>query len=229
MKHLNDNIICAIDIETTGPMPGFHDLVAISIVPTVGFKIDKRILPLDIYMRPRRPENYSPQARPRRNTVISNYIQNGIDSYTAASVFDQWYEKLRLKEHKRILPLSYNWTHKAPFVMDWLSNDDDGRPYYFDAFDKVIVRDLSTMLQYWNDVACVQAEHFPFTKQRLHMLAEKLGVHWTRPSTPLSRCFAIIEVWQKLLQLYLPSGIDLPFKYAKQIDYSQIEEYADED
>jgi hypothetical protein len=216
MKHLNDNIVCAIDIMTSGNLPGFHDLVEISVVPTRGLEIDKSIMPFNMHIIPKRPENLTKL----KGAVLKQYENHAVDPYTAMSMFEYWYEKLNLRHNKRIIPLSWAWQTKAPFLIDWCCSSDEGEPYFYDHFDKIIFRDLLVVANYWNDFAYCKSEHFPFTKQRLHFVAQKLGVPWTRPSTTLTRCFTIIETYKKFMQLKLPAGIDLPFNFPAQIDYS---------
>ena len=211
MKHLNSNVICAIDIETTGKMPGFHELIELSIVPLQGFKPDKSILPLTLFIQPLKPYK-------TRSVLLRDRMTNAIETTSAAFIFEKWYEKLNLKAHKRILPLSFAWHRKMPFIMEWLTHDK-GDPYYYDFFDPLIVRDLVVLLQYWNDIAFKISEHYPFTKQRLAFLAQKLGVPVVRPSTTLSRCLMMIEIYRKFTELKI-NIIDLPFNYPTPIDYS---------
>lgn len=227
MKNLNDNILCAVDIATTGLLPFFHDVIEISIVPMHGLKPDKTLMPFNMYIQPRRPENLTQPTRQLRNTVLRQHLAGATDPYTAMTVFEQWYERLQLRPNKRIVPLSFAWHTKAPFLMDWMCSSDDGDPYFYDHFHKIDHRDLLTIMGYWNDFAHCKSEHFPFTKQRLHFVAQKMGVQWVRPSTTLSRCFTMIESYQKLMELKLPAGIDLPFNFPMPIDYS-VEDEVDE-
>lgn len=221
MKHLNDNVLCAIDIATTGKLPGFHDLIEVSIVPTHGFEINKKILPFNMTIMPKRPENLGSINIRARSLVIKQNTTGAIDPYTAVTMFEHWYKKLELRTRKHIVPLAFAWHLQAPFLIDWFSSSDEGDIYFYDYFDRLYHRDILAVANYWNDVAYCKSEHFPFTKQRLHLLAIKMGVPWVHPSTTLSRCFTIIEIYKKLMDLKLPAGIDLPFNYPIPIDYSR--------
>lgn len=221
MKHLNNNVICAVDIETTGNLPGFDDLVEISVIPLQGFNPDKSIMPFNIWMQPKRPENLKDIKR----KFVKERSAQACDPYTAVTMFEHWYEKLQLKHNKRIIPLSFAWPEKMGFLMDWFDSSEEGEPYYYDYFDSLIYRDLLVLANYWNDVAHCRSIHYPFTKQRLHFMAQKMGVAWPRPSTTLSRCFTMIQIYNKLLQLRIKM-IDLPFNYPTPVEYfSEDEEY----
>lgn len=172
MKHLNGHIICAIDTETTGLQPFFHDPIQIAILPLdFDLRPDPNILPFECRIKPRRPENIDYNAVKRQRNLINDIVVYGLDPDYAADLFTEWFEGLPAKEGKRILPLAHNWAFDKPFIQDWL-----GFEHYNYIFDGRAARDTMTIAAYLNDVADYQVESYPIPKYGLQYLVRCLGV-----------------------------------------------------
>ena len=89
MLHLNGNILAAIDVETTGLVPGFNDIVQICVLP-----LDADIKPLKMpgltpfYMdlQPKRPENVDPEVLVKQRQLICDATIRGMEAYAAADL-----------------------------------------------------------------------------------------------------------------------------------------------
>ena len=138
-------------------------------------------------------------------------------------MFEKWYEKLELRSRKRIIPLAFRWYFQVPFLLKWLY-DDEKTPFLYDFINPKFVRDISTLSHYWNDIAYRRSEYCHFTKHRLVFLSYVLEVEHRTPRSALSRCFEIIDLYEKLTTLYSPTGVDLPLRYPNPIDYSVYEQ-----
>lgn len=216
MKYINNNRFCVVDISTSGEIPGFHDLIEICILPVLpGFVPDKTLLPYQAHVRPRRPRNASKPVG-----YLEEMRKYALDSYDVAGTFERWYEKLNLRHNKRIFPISWNWSAKQPFVMDWLSHSDLGESFYYDFFDKFRHIDLVTLPLYWNEVLGNNGDRCVFTRQVLTNLCTRFGIEWTKPLTAQTRCFLMLEVYRKFTEVLLPSGNPLPLKEITPINYS---------
>ena len=241
MKHVNNNIICAVDCKITGKRPFYHDLVEIAIIPLDhSMSADRKRLPFHAVMRPPRPENitFKPDNKvtPRimSKVMFADLIPVALDSWTLAQAFENWFAGLGLKPEKRIQVLSYNWAEIRPYVQDWLGFSDDpwSTPTMDLFFDPYHVRDLMSLSLYWNDVSHGIGDPCPFTRNALRFQALKLGIPWPNPDPKdtLSYAFQIIEVYKRMLDVKLPSGVPLKICYPNTINYDGPgEEYNPED
>lgn len=193
MIHLNGNILCAIDVETTGDVPGFHDMWQICILP-VNEKWEARtdIVPFYCDLIIKRPENIILEAMKNKQRFIDSQ-KNGLDPWVAVDLFDEWFQKLGIGLRKRICPLAQNWVFDRGFIQDWLG---------YEAFDQQFdarYRDTQAVALYLNDVADSEVEQYPFPKVNLSYLCSQLKVDHTGAHDALADCVATIEVYKKFV------------------------------
>lgn len=196
MTHLNDNILCVVDTETTGDKVGFHDLVEVCVLPLDSeLKVYKGVIPFYVELKPRRPENCHPDVADieiHRSRLCHAQI-HGLDPDAAADLFDEWYMKLGLKVNKRISPLAQNWPFDRGFLIDWLGLLSFNR--YFDAR----YRDTMVAALFENDKADFHAESYPYPKVNLKYLASCLKVETIRMHDALQDCLVTAEVYRRML------------------------------
>lgn len=195
MQHLNGNLLCAIDIETTGITPGKHDLIQIAILP-----LDSQIKPLKsaspFYMElmPKRPENIEKDATKVHRINLAELMQRAICPWKASEYFEEWFQKLGLPFQKRLAPLAQNWPFDRSFIIDWL-----GETSFSDFFDGRF-RDTMTAALYLNDRADFRSEKIPYPKVNLTYLCSQLGVNNDRAHDALQDCLATAECYRRMLQ-----------------------------
>ncbi len=201
MLHLNGNLMCAVDTETTGDRPGFHDLIQVCILP-LGWdlkpifktKEGRSLTPFYCELKPRRLENYTnePKLNVKRE-VLSKICLDGLDPDSAADLFMEWYEKLNLAVNKRISPLAQNWPFDREFLMDWM-----GRAQFGHIFD-ARYRDTMSAALFENDKADFRNLHYPYPKVNLAYLASQLKVEHQRAHDALQDCVVTAEVYRRML------------------------------
>jgi oligoribonuclease (3'-5' exoribonuclease) len=131
MIHLNGNLLCAIDTETTGLRPFYHDICEICILPLdANIEILKDITPFYCQIIPRNVDRIDLSAMSVNKLQMSNIMRYGIDSFKAADLFEQWFNNLGLGIRKKISPLAQNWKFDWAFIMDWLGVQN--MDYFFD-------------------------------------------------------------------------------------------------
>jgi len=220
LKYLNNNKFCVVDITSSGQVPGFHDLIEICIVPvTSGILPDKSVMPFSVFMEPKNLQNAQPYSG-----YLAEYMKYAMNPWDAAASFERWYEKLKLKGNKRIFPISFNWSAKQHFIMDWLSHSEDGQPFYYDFFDTFRCIDLVTLPLYWNAVLLGNGDRCVFTRQTFTNLCTRFGIEWIKPLTAQTRCFLMLEIYRKFTEAALLGGNPLPLKEITPIDYSEYED-----
>ncbi len=194
MIHLNNNLLCVVDVETTGTRVGFHDLIQVCVLPLDSeLKPWKGVVPFYMDIKPRRPENCTPELVPLHREKLCRAQISGMDADRAADLFAEWYQKLKLLPNKRISPLAQNWPFDRGFMIDWLG--PTGFEEYFDAR----YRDTMVAALFDNDVADFRAELCPYPKVNLQYLATTLGVLTDRSHDAIQDCLTTAEVYRRLI------------------------------
>lgn len=201
MIHLNGNVLCAIDIETTGLDPDKNEIYEISILP-LDFKIEPRtdILPFDTILQPQKVDNIDWEGMRKNNNqeAVVKACTKGLDPYTAADCLVDWFSRLKLPEKKKIVPLAHNWAGiDKIFIQKWLG------PLTFDSIFHFHPRDTMLAALYLNDRADALVEQVPFPKVNLSYLTTVLKIEtFGRSHTALEDCVNTAKVYKKLLTYY---------------------------
>ncbi len=195
LLHLNGNLLCALDTETTGFLPGFHDLIELAIVPLdENIEPHKRVMPLNFTIQPKRPENIDPAAMSVNKMSLLDIQINGTDPWKSAEAFEEWFEKLNLGPGKRLSPLAHNWPHDRGFLQDWLG------PKTFDYIFDSRYRDTMVAALYDNDYADHRTEPYPYPKVNLNYLCNMCQVENTRAHRALEDALATSQCYRKMLE-----------------------------
>lgn len=231
--HLNGNLLCAIDTETTGLIPGYHDIIQIAILPlTPDYRPNTREFPaFNLKLKPRRPENASPEAMRVNRRKIADCINHGMDPDTAVDRLQEWFEKLRLAPNKRIVPLGANYAnHDKPFIVDWV-----GGYLNYNALFRNDDRDVQRAANFINDACDWHSVKIPFPKTKVSYLCSLLSVENMAAHDAMSDCLATAEIYRKLMRWwdhFAPSQAKLAMSKLSteeedQADISQTESFPD--
>jgi DNA polymerase III epsilon subunit-like protein len=198
MQHWNGNILCAIDTETSGLDPHFHEILQICVLP-----LDSNVEPIDVipfYVNfvPEYPERAEMEALRRNKLDLPTLALKGIDKIYAIDLFEEWVKKLNLPctswgTPKRLIPLGQNYAFDRPFISAWLGNDLYNQYFHYHYKDTMIAA------EYLNDRAAYHAEQVPFSKTNLAWLAKTLNVQSERAHDALSDCLTTAGIYKKLL------------------------------
>lgn len=98
LVNLNGNLLCAVDVETTGTVPGFHDIIEIAVLPLDNaFKPSTLVMPFCMTMRPTRPENVNLDALSVNRGKYTEIMTNSLTADKVADFLVEWFEKLNLR------------------------------------------------------------------------------------------------------------------------------------
>lgn len=175
-KHWGNTVGCVMDTETTGLVPGFHEIYQVAIIPfDKHFNRIKEIPPFIIYMRPQFPERIDPKALSMNKE--STKMSNGVDQMTGADLLEDWYNsRFTVYTSERgmkpkIMPLGHNYQFDKAFISAWL-----GAEIYESMFD-YHYRDSMNTAAYLNDYASFHGEELPHPKVSLVSLANDLHIN----------------------------------------------------
>jgi hypothetical protein len=199
MQHLNENILCAIKCELTGPDPERHELIEVCVIPLDHMlRIHAEIPAFNMRMRPQNVNEIDFDKCRLSRSEIADVILRGFERDKVADLFIHWYNSIEQKERKRIIPLAHGWPRERALLVNWLGYD-----IFADIFSEDY-RDTLVASHYVNDRQCVKAEPCVFNKQNLSWLAKKLSVAQLHIGTATSDCLTIAEVYKRMLQLLMP-------------------------
>lgn len=211
MKHLNGDILCAVDTETTGVVPGFHDIIEICVLPLdSNLEPMRGVLPFNLILSPKRPDNVDINAlrvskqhdfgfdfedvHMSSDRLVKSILE-GIDPYTAADRLVEWFQKLNLAPSKRLVPLAHNWPFDRDFIRDWLGVT--GMEMIFSHR----YRDTMVYSLIENDRCHMRGiSNYPYAKNTLGYVAGELKIDKGRCHTALGDCLTTAQVYKAMMQ-----------------------------
>lgn len=193
MITLNRDVMAAVDIETTGLILGFHELIQICILP-----LDANLEPMDTVpfyrnVRPYFPERASKIAM-KVNGLALEELELAKTPEETVDDLSEWFQMLGLPTGGRLVPLTQNAPFDIPRVRYWL-----GEPEYERMFSR---RGVDTMFsaRYINDKCAWQNRPLPFSEYGLKSLCNKFGIVLDNHHDALADCIATAKVYRELLQ-----------------------------
>lgn len=200
--HLNGNIICAIDTETTGLDPKKHEIVEIAIVPLDhNLERIKGIPPFHHYLNPlRRPENIDEDAMKVNKMDLAWLKLNGTDPWMVEDLLDRWFQSLNLAPGRKIMPLGMNWPFDKAFIQDWLG------PASMEVIFNGLYRDLGAIALFLNDRSDFHSVKCPFTRYKLRDMARFLGVTQEKAHTAIEDALVLAECYKRMMTHYVPNN-----------------------
>ena len=196
LVNLNNHLLCAIDLETTGTQWGWHEITQIGILPLdQDIQPSTEYPPLDIKIKPLYPERVDPEALRVTNKELVDYKLNGMDPEAAMDLLHHWFTRLNLGEKKQVVPLGCNYAFDRGFLQHFLGHEN-----YWAMFNNN-ARDIQTIALYLNDKSEFDAEQTPFPKVMLRWLCNCLKIEIIEGSQhdALYDCKLTAEVYRKLL------------------------------
>lgn len=210
MRHYNENILCAVDVETTGLDPRIHEMVQISILPLdTRFKMLTDIVPFSIYLKPYRPQCADPEALKVNNLSIPKLMRVGLEYDESLNLFEMWFAELKLRPHadgevRQIMPLGHNYSFDKAFIQAWM-----GREMY-DKYFHWHIRDTLAAATFLKDRFGLFGYRDPLPKISLSYLCTHLKIKRQRAHDSLQDCVATAEVYRKITKMFIPNQVFNP-------------------
>lgn len=194
--HLNGNILCGVDVETTGRCPGYHEIIQIGIQPfDSNLNPMSGVSPFYHYIKPEHPDRAELRATAVHKLDIDSLCIHAPDRWQVADWLDEWWTNLELPHKRTITPLAQNWRYDSAFLIHWLGIESFNQFFFWEA------RDTMRVASFLNDLAYMRNQPIPFAYPGLDYLCKKLGVINENPHDALADARAEAAVYKKLLEM----------------------------
>jgi DNA polymerase III epsilon subunit-like protein len=191
MKNIKHNLITAIDIETSGVRPGYHEILQIAVVP-----LDSELVPIGNHfytnVQPEYPERTEPEAL-RINGLSPDDLLDAPTQSRVADMLYEWFETLKLPQTGRLIPMAHNWAFENSFLKAWLGTAELDRIFHY------LPRDAMIFSLALNDAAALKGEEIPYGSVGLRELCKQFGIINTQPHDALADSIAEAAVYKALL------------------------------
>jgi len=200
LAHLNKNLLCAINIKTTGLSFELHEIYELAIIPiNAKFERDQDRKWLDLKIRPERVNkiDWTGAEKMANAHRVKDAIDTGLDRETAQEILRIWVERQGLGK-KGIAPVAHHFSFISRFMRMWL-----GDLLYESYFNDMELRDTMVVAKHMNDMSDFRAEpEFPYAKTNLVYLANLLKIdhNYGKQRTALADAATVVDVYRK--QMY---------------------------
>lgn len=194
--HLNGNLLCAIDTETTGLNFVQNEILQLCILPLgPDLKPSQEYRPFELKIKPEKLDTADPQADRINRGLLQAAMTDGIERWTAVDFLSDWFKKLKLPEKKKIVPLGCNYSFDRDFLLDFV-----GGPLSYEEYFRNDYRDVMLTALAINDMCDFHSERIPFPKYGLTYLCSCLGVEHRNRHDAVGDCIATAEVYRRLMR-----------------------------
>lgn len=197
-SNLFGHVLTAIDVETTGTHPGWHEIIQVAAVP-----LDAQLQPSKRYrhfylegIAPYHPERQEQDAKMKTHLDAKRMAEECITQERAAELMDEWFVSLELPSGKRLVPLAHNFGFERTMMLEWLG------PEAFHTMWDGRSRDTQVVAAFINDMHWWQGLSDPFPEISLTQLCKRMGVPLDNAHNALADAIATAKVYKALLSLF---------------------------
>jgi DNA polymerase III epsilon subunit-like protein len=197
LLNLNGNMMVAVDVETTGRVAGYHEIIQIAVVPlTSEIEPVPDINPFYMNIAPAHPERCEHGAQMVHGLDIDELVSNSPDAWKIADLFDEWFQNLDLPFQRSLMPLAHNWAFERGFLMHWLGIES------FNQFFHPHPRDTMLFALSINDAASYHGLKTPFPYVSLGAVCKKYGIKVENAHDALSDALAEAKLYKAMLSSF---------------------------
>lgn len=195
LPNLYGNPIASIDIETTGRVGGYHEMIQIAIVPlNMDLEIADDIIPFYHTLKPEYPDRVERAAEGVHGLNIDNLIVNSPDQEKVSEYLVDWVSNLPLGTGRRLTPLAHNWAFERSFLLPWLGPD------LMNAIFTPLPRDTMTFALSLNDRASLIGMKPVFNRVNLGAMCRYFGIELHDAHDALADAIATAKLYSAMLR-----------------------------
>jgi DNA polymerase III epsilon subunit-like protein len=194
LEWLNGNVLATVDVETTGRLPAYHEIIQIAVLPIdANFEPFPGVLPFYTNIAPEYPERSEIGATMVHGIDLAKLKAESLDRWRVADLFDEWFQSLKLPLHKKLVPLAHNWPFESGFLKDWLGTET------MDALFHPYARDSMQLTIALNDIASMRGLSVPFDKINLVHLCKRFAIPLDHAHNALEDAIATAKLYKILI------------------------------
>lgn len=197
LPSLNGNPLAVVDVETTGRIAGYHEIIQIAIVPlTLDLQIAS-VQPFYINMKPEFPERVNRESSFVHGLNIDDLIINAPSQEKSIDFLLDWFTQLPLGHNRCLTPVAHNWGFERGFLTHWLGPDLLNNIFHPHP------RDTMSMAIFLNDRAAMMGKELPFPRVGLTNMCGTLGIEYNNAHDAYADCVATSKVYSTLMRAVL--------------------------
>jgi DNA polymerase III epsilon subunit-like protein len=191
---MHGHLLASVDVETTGVVSGYHEIVQIAVVP-----LDDDLRPFDqvapfyTNVRPDHPERIDEGSWQIHGLSLDDLTDSAPSQGRAADLFMEWFEALKLPAGRKLVPLAHNWTFEYGFLKAWLGQKTLEHIFHFHP------RDAMVYALAIGDRMALAGRAAPFESVSLSGLCRAFNVNNPKPHDALHDALAEAEVYRAML------------------------------
>lgn len=194
LASMNGNVLCAIDVETTGTLAGYHEIVQIACVPLdQHFEPHPKLRFHYLNMLPDYPLRMSPEAE-RKHGISIESLEGCPTQSRGVEIFEEWWKGLDLPFGKKLVPLAQNWGFERGFLINFLGMDG------FNDFWQFHPRDTMVLAAMVNDLYAWHGRKSPFTRVGLGPLCNRFDIKLDNAHDALADCLATAKLYAEMMR-----------------------------
>ena len=197
LKHMYGNILAAVDVETTGTMFGYHEIIQIAVLPLTQHLEEckeRRFFYLGI--APNHPERQSKGAKMKHRLDVYKMVEECPSQEDSVQMFHNWFKNLDLFYGKKIIPLAHNWAFERGFLTHWLGLE------MFDEIFSPHPRDTMLLGLMLNDIYNWQGNAAPFCLVGLKDMCKRFQIPLNNAHDALADCVATAKLYNALISSF---------------------------
>jgi DNA polymerase III epsilon subunit-like protein len=194
LQSLNGNPLAAIDVETTGRIGGYHEVIQIAIVP---MSLDLEIADLEPFYQniaPEYPERVEPGSTRVHNLNVDDLMVNAPSKEKVLQYLVEWFDRLPLGHGRRLTPLAHNWAFEKSFLTPWLG------PELMNSLFSPLIRDTMQTAVFFNDRSAMLGRERPFQSISLSALCKNFGIKLENAHDALADCQATAKLFKSFMR-----------------------------
>ena len=194
LQSLWGHTLCAVDVETTGTLPGWHEIIQIAVLPLnqhLEPDPEKKFFYMNIY--PDHPERISAGAT-RKHGITLESLEGCPTQDQAVELFHEWFQKLGLPFKKRVVPLCHNWAFERSMLIPWLGEDG------FNELFQSTARDTMTLSSSIDDLYAWHGRKPPFGWVSLGNMCKRFDIELDNAHDALADCVATAKLYASIMR-----------------------------